>query len=235
LLLGRQTKLKGRKGVGVANMFTGKVFCGTCGAAMRVDTGGHASKTGIRQRKLQCSRFIETRTCSDGTRYNLHYFEPLILDKIIELSALVPRTADTDHQAGAKRLAELQVRVAMLEESIGTLAPRIGVSAALASQVEKMSIELDGLRRKADIMVLEQQAATSSNTRHVDTWKFIRAQVGPALRGNVEARERVRGLLARVAFQIGGWDTPPGSLALEIGEHTEVIEPAGLRFTVEAG
>ncbi len=222
-LAGRRNALKGRKG-SVANLFTHKVFCGTCGAAMRVDTGGHLNKAGLRQRKLLCARYVEARTCEDATRYDLAHFERRILMEIIGLSALVPRDVGAMDQASADELAELQLQIVLLEESIATLAPRVGSSAALADRVERMSLDLDAKRQRADTLVIKRQVAMSSGARRDEVFRFIRKLVVPSMHGDRDARERLRSLLARIDFRVEGSNTPRGAIDVVIGEHRVTIE-----------
>jgi Recombinase/Recombinase zinc beta ribbon domain len=87
-MLDSRRTLRGRKGKLVANIFTGHVFCGVCGGAMRVDTGGSRKD---RIRKFQCSAYVEGRSCQHATRYDVPVWEPLTVDQIIERSAIVPR------------------------------------------------------------------------------------------------------------------------------------------------
>ncbi len=228
LLTSRRDQLKGRRGRLVANLFTGKVFCATCGGAMRVDTGGRTRKDGSRQRKLLCARFAESKTCGDRTRYDLHHYEPLILLEIAARSSVVPRGTPQSTRAAAETLAAVRIKVEMLAESIATLAPRIGSSATLADQVERMSKERDALRRKADVLEVEQQAASAGVSRSREVWDFIKALIRPALSGDAGARERLRSLLSRVDFRIvGDRETPIGGVLLTVAGETVTIEPAG--------
>ncbi len=194
-MLGSRTQLRGRKGT-VPNLFTSKVFCGRCTAAMRVTTGG-----GEPRQKFQCSAYLEGRSCHDATRYPVPAWERLILTQIIERSQLAPRTkGDQNHAADA--LAEARLEMDQLTEQIAFIEPRIARSATMAERWERLCEQLDALRATADNLALEAAATQSSSTRHEEVFVFMHKLVGPALRGDRDSREQLRGLLSRVDFKV---------------------------------
>jgi hypothetical protein len=123
----------------------------------------------------------------------------------------------------ADELANLTLHMKMLEESIATLAPRIGTSRTLADQVEKMSIQLDDMRRTVGRKLIELEAAAAPAGRNVEAARFIRQMIYPALKSDIAARERLRSLLAPIDFRItgDGW----GGLLLSYGDRQHQILP----------
>jgi len=223
ILEGRRT-LTGRKGTSVPNLFSKKVFCRTCGAPMRVDTGGRPADRRDRrtQRTLVCSRWTESKACPDRTRYDLWHFEPLILDALLTLLQLAPRR--TSHTG---RLAEdhaaLLVAIAGLEASMAALAPVAATSPAILAQVTGLGRQVDAHRREAADLRIRLDAETNTGTAAADAWAFLRASVQTAASGDVGARERLRSLLARFEFRIAG--TSEGGLAVTAEGRTREIPP----------
>jgi DNA invertase Pin-like site-specific DNA recombinase len=228
LLNAKQNKLKGRKGSAVANLFTGHVFCATCNGAMRVDTGGHIRKNGSRQRILICARFMESKTCTDNTRYDLHYYELPLLFEIIQHASLVPHESSGTGKAIAEELAAKKIEMSGIASAMDALAPRLGTSPMLLDQFERMGKQHDSLRRDADDLTVKVLAATSDNRRVQETGAFLQSLVRPAtIDGDLEARERLRSLMSRLEFKTTGNRGDIGGMLLWIGSRQIPIPPPG--------
>jgi hypothetical protein len=65
-----------------------------------------------------------------------------------------------------------------------------------------MSRDIDALRQRETVLVLRQQAAASRSTRHDEMLRFIRTLIGPAVRGDEWAREKLLPLLTPIQFPI---------------------------------
>jgi hypothetical protein len=220
MLNARGQTLRGRKGAAISNLFTGKVFC-HCRGSMRVDMGGEAKKN--RVRKFQCNRYVEARSCSDATRYDVPKWEPLLLDYIIAHSTIVPRQNVVPLNVNA--LAEVRVEMLNLQESIAIVEPKIGKSPSMAERWERMCERLDALRVKENKLAVEAQATEPSTSRHEEVWRFMKELQGPALRGDRDARERLRGLLAKIDYKIEFGGTIPGGVDLTVNDWSDSFEP----------
>ncbi|SDC74064.1 recombinase family protein [Belnapia rosea] len=221
-VLDGRTMLIGRKGVDVPMLFSRHAFCRTCGAAMRCETGGRP-KQGVKPRNLVCARYLESRTCTDGQRYDLNHFEVPILYSIIELTGLVPKTI-TDEGRLVGDLAALQVEIERQKETLRDLAPSIRPSTAFL--LDEATDRLEAMQKRANELELEIEAATAGNSSLKDTFEFLRSLVGPASRGDVEARERLRSLLIKIPYRITG--TPTGGIAVEAGGQSRDALPEAM-------
>jgi hypothetical protein len=209
--------LVGARGRTVPNLFTGHILCRTCGAAMRVDTGG-GIRNGVRKRHLLCGSYVEKGGCADKTRYDLAIYERDILSALLQLTRIAPKTPLPDRKRIDDEIARTRIEIEQNQAAIDALIPRIAKSATLADTVEKLSVEMDGLRRKLTDMRLQSEAVASAATRADEVWAFFTSLVRPAIHGDVEARDRLRGLLVRMNYRIEGHpdiglivSTPDGS------------------------
>jgi DNA invertase Pin-like site-specific DNA recombinase len=200
MLNARGCALRGRKGT-LANLFTSRIFCGDCGGSMRVDTGAGGPGR-HRVRKFQCTRYVGGRTCQHDTRYPVPEWEAVIVDQIIERSRLVPKNPGKDQSKAAEQLAAVQIEIQQLDEQIAFVEPKIAKSATIAERWESMCERRDALRAMMDTLALEAQAAQSSTTRHMEVHRFMQDVRGPALRGDQDARERLRGLLSKIDYKV---------------------------------
>jgi hypothetical protein len=226
-LTNRQKKLRGRRGPHVANMFTGHVFCKTCGGAMRISTGG------TRQigRWLICARYLESRACQDTTRYDMEYYEVQLLFDLADAAA--PKlNRNADDRALSEELAGVRIQIQTLEETIETLVPRIGRSAALADQVERLATKLDTERNRAITLEMKIGLVSQPIARRRETWAFMRGLIQPACAGDVDLRQRLRSLLAGLDYQITGAILHRGLIltvnGVEHDVYSEGAEPDGL-------
>lgn len=209
--------LVGARGRTVPNLFTGHIFCRTCGAAMRVDTGG-GIRNGVRKRHMLCGSYVEKGGCADKTRYDLAIYERDILFALLRLTRIAPKTPLPDRKRIDDEIARIRIEIEQNQAAIDALIPRIAKSATLADTVEKLSVQIDGLRRRLTDLRLESEAVASATTRADEVWAFFTSLVRPAIRGDVEARDRLRGLLVRMNYRIEGHpdvglivSTPDGS------------------------
>lgn len=216
----RRKIIVGRRGRDVPNLFTGKSRCSSCGAAMRVDTGG-GIRRGVRKRHLICAAYVESKTCTDKRRIDLREYERPILMTLLASTHLVPRTRAFD-TIGAD-VSAMRVNLESITQSIATLAPRVGVSPVLAAQVEKMAIEADAMRRSISEAEMRSSAAAAAATRADDTWRFIQRLVRPAVNDDVDAREQLRTLLAGIEFQISV--SHHGGVDVSFGGSMATIDP----------
>jgi DNA invertase Pin-like site-specific DNA recombinase len=225
-MLDAKRTLVGRPGgKAVTNLYTGKVFCMTCGAPMRTDTGG-GIRRGRRRKDYICSRHIESKTCSDGARYDLHHFEPLIVRSLIQMAKFAPRTsASDDINALDAEIGELRVEIGQHEASIKAIEARVGANPALLESLVRLTAKLDDLRKSGLALDFKRRAAHGKTDRFDDTWRLLRQTVGPAMRGDVEARDRLRGMLAPIKFKIVG--NADGGLDVSYEGMVEIINHAG--------
>jgi hypothetical protein len=228
-ILDGRTMLIGRKGVDVPMLFSKHAFCRTCGAAMRCETGGRP-RNGKKPRMLVCARYLESRTCEDRTRYDLNHFELPILYAIIELTALVPKTV-TDEGKLVGDLAALQVEIERQKELLRELRRIIRPSTAFL--MEEASDGLDAMLKRASEMELEVEAATTGNSSLKGTYAFLKSLVGPATRGDVEARERLRSLLVKLPYRITGTQT--GGIEVSAEGQMRDILPEALEAALAIG
>lgn len=224
MLDARGFALRGRKG-NIANLFTGRVVC-HCGGTMRVDTGGGETKQRIR--KFQCNRYVEGRTCEDSTRYDVPLWEPLIVDKIIERSLLVPRSRGNGHAKTAEDAsAAVRLEIQQTKDEVAFLEPRAPKSPTAAERYDQACLRLDALRAREGELVIEAQSTQSSVSRAVEVHRFMQEVRGPALRGDRDARERLRGLLSKIDFKVVFGGTIPGGIDLTIGEWCDTFGDQG--------
>jgi hypothetical protein len=80
----------------------------------------------------------------------------------------------------------------------------------------------DVLLKTADTLALEAQAAQSSTTRHPEVHRFMQDVRGPALRGDRDARERLRGLLSKIDFKVV-FGTIPHGITLTVGDWSDTF------------
>lgn len=192
---------RGATGKAVPNLFSGRCFCRTCGSTLRLDTGGGV-RNGQRKKHLLCARYMHANACSDGTRYDLHRFEQPLLMAIIELARFAPKAKSKRGDAN-KRHDALKAKIDLHNKSIAALAPSAHAP-AVAHQVHRMAAEVLDWEKELVALAIEVQAGERSTTRWEDTWRMFRETLGPALRGDVDARERLRGLLAAVDYKVVG-------------------------------
>lgn len=217
--------LTGRRGRTVPNLFTHHVFCETCGAPLRIDTGGKPLSDGRRRKVLICSRFAENETCTDRRRFDLHHYERRLLLAIMRLTQVVPRnrngsTTETEAALTATRAA-IEQDTAMLN----FLLPRAASSPTIAVQYDALTAKLDTAKRRAAELAFAISTAASSTSRWEDAQRFIRDSISPVLQGDIPARDRLRGLLARLTYRIEG--RGPGMVVLGDDGQVVDIDPPG--------
>jgi hypothetical protein len=228
ILAARRGTLTGRRGKTVANLFTGKVFCDTCGAPMRSDTSGHIDKQGRQDRSLVCTRYRESKVCTDKTRFNMLHYEFPILTELVDSrrTLLAPRVVNHSEKEIAEQLAGLRVEIAGLEAAMTALEPELGGPKIILTRYTAMAAEHEAKTKKADALETIVAAAASTNSPRDDIHKFMRELIGPAVRGDVDARERLRALLSRFDFKISG--RLPG-MAITFADGSEVtIDPPSM-------
>lgn len=221
-VLDGRTMLIGRKGVNVPMLFSRHAFCGTCGGALRCDTGG-----GIRRRQkvrtMVCARYVESKTCQDRTRYDLNYFESPILSTVLEITSLAPKRP-TDGAKLVDDLAVVQIEIERLKERLKVLAE--GITATTRFLLDEPSRTLEVMVTRAAELKLLIEATASGCSRLQDTFTFCKQLVGPALGGDIEARERLRSLLVKLDYRISG--APHSGLIVTSGSRSKTIDPEHL-------
>lgn len=201
LLNSRQRKLRGRRGGEVTNLFTGKVFCRTCGASLRMTTGGGLT-AGRRNRRLVCSRYRESHACEDSQHYDMHYFEKIILF-LLSKNLMSRPTNDDEHVLG-EQVAALKITTKTLEANKELLRTRMSTSATIQADYFKTVDEIEAHQKtiaKLEIKIVAAMAPTDQTTQLM---KFLGELYFPATNGDIEARHRVRSLLAPLDFRITG-------------------------------
>ena len=193
-----RAKLVGRRGDVVPNLFTGKIFCKTCFSPMRVDTGG-GIRNGKRKRHLICRSYQEHSGCVDATRYDLNVIERPLLIGMVAIPNYVPRkrksTTDVDSE-----IAQITLEIENKKSAISALIPAIATSPTLAQTITQLSVDVDRLNLQLTNLTLQQTANNQSVepdwTKHATDLAF------PAVQGDVDARQSLRLMIARVDFHI---------------------------------
>lgn len=201
ILESRQRKLRGRRGGEVTNLFTGKVLCRTCGASLRMTTGGGLT-AGRRNRRLVCSRYREAHACNDSQHYDMHYFEKIIL--FLLSKNLMTKPKGVDAQPFHEQLAKMKVMLKTLEANKELLRTRMSTSATIQADYFKTVDEIEAHQKtiaKLEIKIVAAMAPTDQTTQLM---KFLGELYFPATNGDIEARHRVRSLLAPLDFRITG-------------------------------
>lgn len=229
----------GRPAPGV-NLFSGRIKCKACGGPMRLQKTGPLDHTGVRQRRLFCGSRMERGTCRDTASYDLGPDqEGSLLARVMAVTALATSAATPDTSGSAERLAALQVEIAVLEESITTYGPKTGSSPTIFAMVVGMAESLDAKRAEAHDLGIKASALSIADPQGSSAaWvQFVEALVVPALDGEIEARERLRSLLARVEFTIVGDDA--GALQVMVGgrvvNQLGIAVALGMGFGVDTG
>lgn len=209
LLIERRKGLRGPQGKNVANLFTGHVFCKTCGSPMRVISGG--TRGG---KRLVCARWEESRTCRDSERYDIAYWEPRLLH---ELSLLAPRlSVSADAGQIAEELATLKIEIKNRAELLLELAKNARGSPTRMAMYDKMTDEHDADLDKAAALEIKLSAASSPQSRAEDTWAFFRSLIVPVLAGDIDARLRLRSLATGWDYRITGSDRFSKTLVITV-------------------
>lgn len=197
---GRLKLLRGRFGDRVANLFTGHVFCRTCGAAMRVSNAGRT--TGYSPRKFVCARYLENRACHDSQRYDLDEYEHELL-VILSLHA-APAKPPADTTALAEEIAQLKLTIDGLEKSAELMRAGLGDSPSRLALYQRTTDEIDAARRTLGERELQYAAARQTTTRSEDIMRFISGLIEPACAGDTEKRQQLRHLLCNLDYRITG-------------------------------
>lgn len=221
-LSARKGVVRGAAGKTVPNLFTGRAFCGSCNASLRIDTGG-GYRGGKRKRHLLCGAYMEAKTCADATRYDLNLLERPILWNLIEMMRLAPSPMQT-RNTSSERIAALHVQIGQRETSIlGYL--RNGSSPTMQRMVETLAAETDDMRREVSVLKLAEATLAAHRTAAQQLWPLMRATIIPALDGDLTARDHLRGLLSRHAYKITGDRSDSGGLVIRFGAAEARVHP----------
>ncbi|MBN8892495.1 MAG: recombinase family protein [Rhodospirillales bacterium] len=202
-VLNSRKRLVGRRGKSVPNLFTGKVFCGTCGGRLRIDTGGGIRK-GRRKRDLICAAYLENRTCIDSARYDMHKLERGILTYFIMLTELAP-VEQKDASQFKKHAAELIIKIEQNAAAINALIPSIRDSPSLAETVRGLSLENDQYKRERVELELKAAAVVDDTDAVIRKRMELLTNLLPLVEaGDLDAREQIRTLLAPLDFRLEG-------------------------------
>lgn len=216
----RAKVLRGATGKTVPNLFSGHSFCPSCGAGMRIDTGG-GLRRGARKRHLICGAYVDHRGCTDASRYDMNLLERPILLALAERLRLVP--AQPVASFSAERRGSLELAIRQTDEAIAAVMPRAASSPTLLAHVERLAQTADAMRAELvaviEAMVMEQKRQSQAD----ETWRMIRTTLAPTLRGEPEARERMRLLLASQNYRVVG--DGGGRVVVHVGAE-EVPVPA---------
>ncbi len=199
-LSARRENLVGRKSHTVGNLFTHKIFCKSCGKSMRSIMSGRPSLTNY---KLVCSTAIDSKTCTDRMRYDIHHFEPRILE-ILTAHAAPKLSTTEDSRKFAADHASLKIEITELTASLDYFAQKAGSSQSARDQVDRLTDQIAELTKQAGELSIRIQAAAAPVSRQTDVWEFLKELVMPAIMGDIEARDRLRSLLAKLDFKITG-------------------------------
>jgi DNA invertase Pin-like site-specific DNA recombinase len=231
--LAARSFLRGNKGKGgapshdvnyISNLFTGKAFC-ECGAKLTV-AGAGLGKHGEKPYKVwRCVAAYQGK-CEVDMHYPIKFYEHRILAALLVQSPLAPRGRTADTEALADKLARTQRMIANQRQQIDRWENdqiELGFDTERADRIDK-NIRSIGVRRK-DAETLERQIADAKapTTRSEEIAKFIGSHVGTALQGNLESRDKLRGVLATVDYKIVG--TAEGLVVQVPGHKDTRIEP----------
>lgn len=220
-LSARRGITRGAIGTTVPNLFTGHVFCGSCGGTLRIDTGG-GLRGGRRKRHFLCGAYMDAKTCAVSVRYDLDVLERRLVWKLARMIRLVPKTARTMN-AHAEQIAGLRIGIEQQEAMV--LGYMRNSSPTVQTAVAKLAAETDSMRRRAEALEHEAAVLAAERTAAEEFWPVLRATIAPALRGEVEARDRLRGLLSRHAYRIVGDKDDLGGLIIHAGTAQSCIHP----------
>jgi hypothetical protein len=219
--MGRRQYLTGRKGALVANIFTKHVFCGTCQGALRAYTGGRPKADGSQNRILVCANFTEAGSCKDRTRYDLRHYEPLLLGAIMRMTSLAPPRR-VEVGALETTLATLRDKLVGDEKRRGILLGMLGSSDTIQRDYQQLVVDIDRKKVRIAELAREIDSAATAGSRWEDSMRFIRDAAQPALAGDPDARDRLRGLLARYDYGVVG--RAPGMVVI-CGDQEVTIDP----------
>jgi hypothetical protein len=227
VLENRERRVRGRKGIGVSNLFTGRAVCPTCEGKLRIDTGG-GIRNGRRKRHLICSAYMQSATCSDKTRYDMHYFERHILYAIVNLSEIAPSAPTADASSFKAERAKLMARGEWVERELARLdGPAESREEEEFNRRERRRLGIEQIKLEKQIGDVDQQIGmvATSEERGKEKMRFLRDLAHPAARGDIDAREQMRSLLAGIDFWIVGDGS--GGMWLKVGEQSAHISPEG--------
>jgi hypothetical protein len=211
--------LRGATGKSVPNLFTGRTACATCGGPLRIDTGG-GIRRGQRKRHLLCASYVERQGCGDRSRYDMAALEQPLVMTLLERLRLAPQ-APALPSSHADRRAELELRIRNNDEAITTMMPRVSRSSTLLAHVERLGEETDALREELRAVIEVDAMEASRQRQDQRTWRLLKETLQPALAGDVEARERLRMLLAGKDYRIVGGGG--GRLWVKVGAVSEPV------------
>jgi DNA invertase Pin-like site-specific DNA recombinase len=201
VLASRSLGLRGPQGEAVPNLFTGHAFCESCGRTLRCETA--STRSGNGWKRLICSGNHDSGICPNHTRFDLRWFESIVVHYLSTLIA--PKTTTSVDQAALlSKRAEIKVEIDLLQASLAALAPRIGSSVTLLDQFEAMGRKMDDMRRQMADVDMRLAAAEQPNTQVNDIIRFLKELSGPAKKGDLDARRRLRSLLNRLDYRLEG-------------------------------
>ncbi len=224
--LSSRTGFKSKGDSQTANLFTGKIFCPSCGSPMRVDTGGLV-KNGLRKRHLLCRSYQEHSGCNDKSRYDMRLYEEWLLLALFTFDDYVPKVKVSN--AGSE-IAETRLLIENKMASLNALVPLIGQSPTLAETVAKLSSEIDQL--KSLLIDLEMKAtAKDTATPRDELVKFLTELFKAFHLNDPDTRHTLRLLISRLDFKIVAGDP----FVLTGTDIDVLIDPEGLSYRLPSG
>jgi DNA invertase Pin-like site-specific DNA recombinase len=210
------SKTKGRTGRGgaAANLFGTLARCGCCGGALTITGGGRSRPTAKTPRdpayyaSYTCDGSHGGRTCPNHGRYKLRSFEPALLQAIAFSPPPLPRDAKKI-DATRRDVDRLDTEIAALESTYPIVMRMAGKSATAAAAFERLSVELDGLKERRDVLALQLTG------RSDDQLQAARDAFNALLRSALDyehpdrslSREKLRTLMPRVVERITYYPT----------------------------
>ncbi len=197
----------GRKGHGVTNLFSGLMFCGTCGQKMRFE-----NKMNARGKRFVCQdakRGVKGNTCYQGG-WNYNHFETSFLAFVREVDlasiALNPDSelAEIDGQIKATegRLVEARANLektyalAMGDKPSKFLAGKI---AEIESSIEALESELVELKQQHE--AIAGQSRTFDESKHA----LLMAEIqGDSFERRAQLAQHLKGVIDRILVFPGG-------------------------------
>ena len=197
-LLDGNKKQRGRRGDEVANLFTGRLFCGTCGGPLRVDSRSLRRRK-WNNRKFQCARYRESKTCDDNSTYLVSHFERQIVNRVAWATRIAGRRRAIQTDDGGLERLEIEISEKAAERD--ALRPLIARNQLFMEDYvaasEKLALLLDE-REKLKL----RASAGDADPIFGDRLKFLVSEARKAFAGDVEVREKLRSTMAMYGYRV---------------------------------
>jgi DNA invertase Pin-like site-specific DNA recombinase len=198
----------GRKGHGLTNLFSGLMFCGTCGQKMRFE-----NKMNARGKRFVCQdakRGVKGNTCYQGG-WNYNHFETSFLAFVREADlasiALNPDSelANLDAQIRATegRLVEAN---SQLEKTFALAMDDDKPSKFLAKKISELESAIEGLESELETLKRRHEAiAAQSRTFDESKHALLIAEIqGDSFERRAQLAQHLKGVIDRILVFPGG-------------------------------